>query len=58
MKKYNTPEIVTLTLDVVDVIETSSPENVAEMYARVNFQSASVQTIAQSIDKMESTWSW
>lgn len=58
MKKYNTPEIVTLALDVVDVIETSAPQNVAEMYARINFQNASVQTIAESIDEMNSSWSW
>ena len=58
MKKYNTPEIVTLALDVVDVIETSAPADVAAAYAQVNFQQASVQTIAQSIDEMQSTWSW
>ena len=58
MKKYNTPEIVTLALDVVDVIETSAPQDVAAKYAQVNFQQASVQTIAESIDEMESTWSW
>ena len=58
MKKYNTPEIVTLALDVVDVIETSAPEEVAAKYAQINFQQASVQTIEQSIDEMQSTWSW
>ena len=58
MKKYNTPEIVTLALDVVDVIETSAPEDVAAQYAQVNFQQASVQTIAESIDEMNSQWSW
>ena len=58
MKKYNTPEIVTLALDVVDVIETSAPQDVAAKYAQVNFAQASVQTIAESIDEMQSTWSW
>ena len=58
MKKYNKPEIVTLALDVVDVIETSAPEDVAAKYAQVNFQQASVQTIAESIDEMNSQWSW
>ena len=58
MRKYNTPEIVTLALDMVDVIETSAPQDVAAKYAQVNFQQASVQTIADSIDAMESTWSW
>ena len=58
MKKYNAPEIVALALDVVDVIETSAPQDVAAKYAQVNFQQASVQTIAESIDEMNSTWSW
>ena len=57
-KKYNTPEIVTLALDVVDVIETSAPQDVATMYAKINFQQASVQTIAESIDEMQDSWSW
>ena len=58
MKKYNTPEILALTLDVVDVIETSAAQDVATMYAKINFQQASVQTIAESIDNMQDTWSW
>ena len=58
MKQYNTPEIVALTLDVVDVIETSAPQDVAAKYAQVNFSQASVQTIAESIDEMQSNWSW
>ena len=58
MKKYNTPEIVTLALDMVDVIETSAPQEVAAKYAQVNFQHASVQTIAESIDEMDNQWSW
>ena len=58
MKKYNTPEIVTLALDMVDVIETSAAQDVATKYAQVNFQQASVQTIAESIDEMQSNWSW
>ena len=58
MKKYNTPEIVTLALDVVDVIETSAAQDVAAKYAQVNFKQASVQTISESIDEMQDTWSW
>ena len=58
MKKYNTPEIVTLALDVVDVIETSAPQEVAAKYAQVNFQQASVQTITESIEEMRDQWSW
>ena len=58
MRKYNTPEIVTLALDIVDVIETSAPQEVAAKYAQVNFQNASVQTIAESIDEMDNQWSW
>ena len=58
MRKYNTPEIVALTLEVVDVIETSAPQDVAAKYAQVNFQQASVQTIAESSDEMQDSWSW
>ena len=58
MKKYNTPEIVTLALDVVDVIETSEAKDVAAAYAEVKFANASVQTIAESIETMQGTWSW
>ena len=58
MKKYIAPKIVTLALDTVDVIETSAPQDVAANYAQVNFSQASVQTIAESIDEMQSTWSW
>ncbi len=58
MKKYSTPEILTLALDVVDVIETSAAQDVATMYAQINFQQASVQTITESIDDMQDTWSW
>ena len=58
MKKYNAPEIVTLALDTVDVIETSAAQDVAAKYAQINFQQASVQTIAESIDEMQDIWSW
>ena len=58
MKQYNTPEVVALTLDTVDVIETSAPQDVAAKYAQANFQYASVQTIAESIEEMQDTWSW
>ena len=57
MKKYSKPEIVTLALDAVDVIETSG-ETAALNYATQKYSTASVQAISQRIDDMDTTWSW
>ena len=57
MKKYNKPEIVTLALDVVDVIETSG-ETVSANYAQAVYQNASLQAIDQNVSNMDDQWSW
>ena len=60
MKKYNKPEIATLALDVVDVIETSGAQAAMlklqedAAYAGV----ASPQVITEQIQSMSTTWSW
>ena len=60
MKKYNKPEIVTLALDVVDVIETSGGSAVAVSanYAETVYSTASLQSIDKNITEMTDTWSW
>lgn len=56
MKKYNKPEIVTLALDKVDVIETSVGAQLAQdELAKAGYAAA---TIEQNIDQMRDTWSW
>lgn len=61
MKKYNKPEIATLALDVVDVIETSGAQAAmlklqedSSAYAGV----ASAQVVTEQIQSMSTTWSW
>ncbi len=62
MKKYNKPEIVTLALDMVDVIETSGGE-----VAKVALEAAltaegkaaeAITVIESQITSMSETWSW
>ena len=57
MKKYNKPEIVTLALDVVDVIETSTVANMLESsgYGAAN---AHIASIEENVDQMTDTWNW
>ena len=56
MKKYNKPEIVTLALDVIDVIETSAEELAADALetAGVNVTA----TIEKQVTDMNDNWSW
>lgn len=57
MRKYSKPEIVTLALDAVDVIETSTTEQVAQ--AKLNqLNYNNVATIEKNIKDMGNTWSW
>jgi hypothetical protein len=65
MKKYNKPEIVTLALETVDVIETSGAGLAASAITNngagvegANLVVAKVQTIEKQITDMSSTWSW
>lgn len=57
MKKYNKPEIVTLALETVDVIETSGGEY-GQNVAAAAFEDYSVQAIEQDINNMNQRWSW
>ena len=56
MKKYNKPEIVTLALETVDVIETSG-----ELQANAVLEDkgvTNVQVISGQISTMNNKWSW
>ena len=57
MKKYNKPEIETLALETVDVIETSGTTAALDAL-KDNGITANVQTIEQNIAQMQNTWSW
>ena len=60
MKKYNKPEIVTLALDAVDVIETSAVE-VNSMLDAKGYGAAEVKytaTITENVSQMNDNWNW
>ena len=57
MKKYNKPEIVTLALDTVDVIETSG-ETYGKNVSDAMNEGYSVQSISGDINTMNNRWSW
>ncbi|MBE7032613.1 MAG: hypothetical protein E7406_00110 [Ruminococcaceae bacterium] len=58
MKKYNKPEIVTLALDMVDVIETSAEELAAAELATQLGSNAKITTIEKQVTEMNDNWSW
>lgn len=58
MKKYNKPEIVTLALDMVDVIETSGATGAAEKLAAENTGIKSIEVIEKQVTEMNDKWSW
>ena len=58
MKKYNKPEIVTLALDVVDVIETSGEDRGASAAVAAGVNANYVQKIPGQITAMDNKWSW
>ncbi len=58
MKKYNKPEIVTLALETVDVIETSGETLAASAVSEKYDGNVTVQTIHKQITSMDNTWSW
>ena len=57
MKKYNKPEIVTLALDVIDVIETSAEEMAADALAAATTVDH-ITTVKTQITDMNDKWSW
>lgn len=58
MKKYNKPEIVTLALEMVDVIETSGGEYGKAVSDAVASDGYSVQSITADINNMTNPWQW
>ena len=57
MKNYNKPEIVTLALETVDVIETSGSQLGADALAEKGI-SQNVTKIEKQITEMNNKWSW
>jgi len=58
MKKYNKPEIVTLALDMVDVIETSAELNAQAALVDRLGAGAKITTIEKQVTQMNDNWSW
>lgn len=58
MKKYNKPEIVTLALDMIDVIETSAEELAADALAGAGVERNNITTIEKQVTQMNDNWSW
>jgi len=58
MKKYNKPEIVTLALDVVDVIETSAVDFAAGAMADANSNIKGITKIEKQVTEMKDSWTW
>ena len=58
MKKYNKPEIVTLALDVIDVIETSAEELAADALEAAGVDAGAITKIEKQVTQMNDNWSW
>ena len=61
MKKYNTPEIVALALETVDVITNSGAIAAANALAAdpsLAGQSLNVATVKERFEQMDNLWSW
>ncbi|MBQ8765077.1 MAG: hypothetical protein IJZ12_04065 [Clostridia bacterium] len=58
MKKYNKPEIVTLALDMVDVIETSGERIAAGALVEQNVAEGNITVIEKQVTAMADEWSW
>jgi hypothetical protein len=58
MKKYNKPEIVTLALDMVDVIETSAEDFAEQALQGVLGNEAKIMKIEKQVTAMNDEWSW
>ena len=57
MKKYNTPEIVTLALDMVDVIETSAEDLAEAALTAAGVDANNITKIEQQVTAMNDNWS-
>lgn len=58
MKKYNKPEIVTLALDMVDVIETSAVDYAADALKTAGVSENNIAKIEQQVTQMNDNWTW
>jgi len=58
MKKYNKPEIVTLALDMVDVIETSGEEAAMNALKGKGVEEDNITKIEKQVTQMNDEWSW
>lgn len=58
MKKYNKPEIVTLALDMVDVIETSAEIEAETALKEALGPKATVMRIEKQVTAMKDEWTW
>ena len=58
MKKYNKPEIVTLALDMVDVIETSAEELAADALETAGVNPNNITKIEKQVTQMDDNWTW
>ena len=58
MKKYNKPEIVTLALDMVDVIETSAEDLAADALETAGVNANNITKIEKQVTAMNDQWSW
>ena len=58
MKKYNKPEIVTLALDMVDVIETSGTVLSANALVTAGVEANNITKIETQITEMNEEWHW
>ena len=57
MRKYNKPEIVTLALDMVDVIETSAVDFAAREIAEAG-KASYITKIETQVTEMNDNWAW
>lgn len=60
MKKYNKPEIVTLALDMVDVIETSTGaiNMAASAISGKGVAENNIAKIETQVTQMNDNWTW
>ena len=58
MRKYNKPEIVTLALEMVDVIETSAQDLGAAALAGEGIEMDNITKLEQQVTKMNDNWTW
>lgn len=58
MRKYNKPEIETLALETIDVIQTSATRAVEAVLGEKGLNANSVAKVEQQIVDMDTSWQW